>query len=205
MIKANDIYDDCDGFTLVETLAAVFILSAVSIISLAIMSSFADANQLMTQKSDHLTDIEKARSYFRDDLLHIMRNRFASRQFDDEEERVILSMVRSNTELATVDRSRSSAETVEYLLQNEALIRRSYDRPNPTVDTSYRDYVLLKNIQEISFRFYDGNMWQSNWSNLNNIESTALPRAIEISWLLNDEATESTYQYINRFQLGAAQ
>lgn len=202
MKRTEKIYRECAGFSLVETLVAVFILSVVSLISLNLMSSFADANQMMTHKTDLMGDIEKARSYLRDDLLNILERNVYVAPDTDQENFSILKITRGNSELAAVDQTRSAAQTVEYFLQDDKLIRRTYERPDATPNTRFRDYVLLRDIKDVSVRYYDGHQWQNNWIVSSGSQSVLPPRALEIAWSFQDDNQAGALHYINRFQMG---
>ncbi len=194
-----------DGFTLVETLVGVFILSVVSIMSLAIMSSFADSNQMMTDKTAHLQDIEKARSFLREDLLNVHEHKIAFNGRNQMTGNTVIELTRGNGEFSKIDVNLSPAESIEYLIEDTKLIRRSYERPNITPDTPYRDYILLDNVQEIALRYYDGTLWQNQWLGYSDVANRSYPRAIEITWSLKEAENLQPFSYVNRFQLGAGQ
>lgn len=190
------------GFSLIETLLAVFILSVISLISLNIMSSFADANQMMTRKASHMDDIEKARSYLRADLENAFSHQFfVGPNIEAEDDRLFV-LSRANSEIAMVNDQWSTAETIEYRFVDKKIVRRSYDRPNAMENTDFRDYILLDNISDVSLRYYDGQFWQDNWISSPNESVVYPPRGIEISWHINIAESEQSLEYVNRFQVG---
>ncbi len=205
MNKAAEILKRDDGFSLIETLVAVFILSVVSAASLSIMSNFADANQMMSGKINHLDMIDDARSYLRSDLQQVIDRPFVTGLNTENREGTLLRFTRNNSDLSNIDETRSPVETVEYRFDNNKLIRRAFDRPDITEDTPYRDYIILWNLQDVSLKFYDGYIWRENWINGSvNQQEMNLPRAIEISWIVKDGEFRHDYRYRSLFQVGRA-
>lgn len=198
----NDFMFGSDGFSLIETLMAVFMLSVVSLISLNIMSSFSDANQMMAVKTSDMEDIKKARDYLREDLANALSGKFSADGNTDANEGYLFTLIRGNSEIASVNTDWSSAEQIEYLLIDEKLIRRSYDRPNPLENTSFRDYVLLDHVKDVNIRSYDGSIWKIPTPAVSNTELVLTPRALEITWQLIDQNSSHSFDYINRFQVG---
>jgi len=193
------------GFSLIETLVAVFILSVVSLISLNIMRNFADANQAMTQKMSHMNEIESARSYLRIDLSQVFDHGFETFQTTQRTEGVLFRFTRGSSEFSAIDPSRSSAETIEYRFDSNTLIRRTFERPNPGPNTPFMDYVILKDVTNVTIKYYDGFIWREDWAPGIGSQKTVLPRAMELSWQPQLEDREQTYSYKNVFQVGVRQ
>ena len=154
-----------DGFSLVEMLVAVFLLSIVLMISLSVMSNFADANQMVTDKMADLGKIERARDYLRSDLRETIGRDFFIQDQSLNNEGLLFRLTRGDAENAKIDDTYSPIEMVEYKKSKNKLIRRSYLRPEAVERTPYRDYVVLDNIGEVSLKFYDGFLWQDYWVN----------------------------------------
>jgi|TARA_R110002096_G_scaffold432240_1_gene648654 general secretion pathway protein J len=201
----QDLISDNAGFSLIETLVAVFILSVVSLISLNVMSNFADANQAMTQKMSHMNEIASARTYLRTDLSQTFDHRFSTSPSAEKNGEVLLKFTRGSSEFAAVDLSKSSAETIEYRFDGNALIRRTFERPDPTQNTPFMDYVILKDVTNVTLKYYDGFVWREDWTPGIGSQKTTLPRAVELSWQLQSEDREPTYSYRNVFQVGVRQ
>ncbi len=202
MNSKTNIIQNQSGFSLIETLLAVFILSVISLISLNIMSSFADANQMVTNKTSQMDDIEKARHYLRADLKNAFSHQFLLGASIEAEDDRLFGLSRANSEISMINDNWSTAETIEYRFVDKKLIRRSYDRPNAMENTDFRDYVLLENISDISLRYYDGQFWQEKWISPSNGSAVYPPRAIEISWRIDNAGDEQSLEYVNRFQFG---
>lgn len=205
------------GFSLMETLVAVFILSIVSLISLNIMSNFATANQTLTKTIAHIEEIKNAQNYIRNDMRYIVRR---TTQYDDNKDarvsfsgkndpsfvtkaNILLRFTRNNSILADIDQSLVATETVEYRFEEGKLFRRSFDRPNPTFDTPYREYVILHNVENIDLKFLIGGNWVDEWQGVYNSTNSYLPRAIEISWNFSDSPDQLKHKYVSKFKLGA--
>ncbi|MCC3861757.1 type II secretion system protein GspJ [Pseudemcibacter aquimaris] len=204
MTTSKNILSDEQGFSLVETLVAVFLLSVVSMITLGIMTNFADANRVLSSKMGAMEEIDQTRDYLRVDLRETLNRGFFVAESGKETNKLLMRLTRGNNELSKVDDSVSPVETIEYWLNDETLVRRVYDRPEATVDTPYREYTLLDDINDFSIRFYNGNLWQSYWMNAESSQVTALPKAVEFSWLLNGQIDHNQNRMKTRFQVGAS-
>lgn len=192
-----------DGFSLVEMLVAVFLLSVVSIASLSVMSNFADANQMVTEKMGDLGKIERARDFLRSDLRETIQRGFFVQDQKENNERLLFRITRGGAENAKIDNSYSPVEMIEYRIIENNLIRRSYLRPQAIENTPYRDYVILENIADVSLKFYDGFLWQDYWINSQNNQTQILPKALEITWNKTGY-NKSLSPYSVRFPVGRA-
>jgi|GEM_PF-971129 general secretion pathway protein J len=192
-----------DGFSLVEMLVAVFLLSVVSIISLSIMSNFADANQMVTAKMSDLAQIERARNFLRADLRETVERGFFVQDQKLDQNDLLFRLTRGDAENAKVDDAYSPVEMVEYRINNDKLIRRSYLRPEAIEITPFRDYVLLENVGDISLKFYDGFLWHNYWVNIQNSNTVLLPRALELSWSSHDGQDYNGASFNIRFAVGS--
>lgn len=193
-----------DGFSLVEMLVAVFLLSVVSMISLSVMSNFAYANQMVTEKMGDLGKIERARDYFRTDLREAINRGFFVQDPNIDNDGLLFRITRGGAENAKIDDAYSPVEMIEYRIHEKNLIRRSYLRPQATENTPYREYVVLENVADITLKFYDGFLWQDFWINSQNSQAVTLPRALEISWFIVTDNKKDAPEFSVRFPIGRA-
>ncbi|HRW29978.1 MAG TPA: type II secretion system protein GspJ [Emcibacteraceae bacterium] len=194
-----------DGFSLIETLVAVFILSVVSLITLTVMSNFADANQMVMVKIGDLKRIEKARLQIRDDLTHASLRPAPEPKETEDQEFKLIGLVRGGSEFAAIDQTMSPAETVYYLVRDKKLVRRSYVRPYITENTPFREYILLDHVDGVGLKYYDGYLWQDNWIMTAGSNKTRFPKAIEMTWQIIDPENGHQTSYRNVFQMGMGQ
>lgn len=190
------------GFSLVEMLVAVFLLSVVSLISLSVMSNFADANQMVTDKMSDLGKIERARDYLRSDLREAIERGFFVQDHKLDNSGLLFRLTRGNSENAKVEVAYSPVEMIEYRISENKLIRRSYLRPEAVENTPFREYVVLERVAEISLKFYDGFLWYDYWINGQNPNAAPLPRALEISWFMSDNKNRHAPSFTVRFPVG---
>ncbi len=181
-----------DGFSLVETLLAVFLLSVISLITLNIMSNFADANQRLSIQVAKLEMIDGARNYLRDDMRQVIGRPFIATDNLRGSPIRLLRFTRSGSIIAKSDETRSSVETIEYWFDNNNLVRRIYDRPETTDDTTYIEYTILTHLSDLSFKYYDGTIWYNDWKFDPSSVPQRLPKAIEMAWVLSDENSQYT-------------
>ena len=210
----HNIKSEC-GFSLLETLIAVFILSTVSMITLNIMSQFGDANQALSNQINHLEQIEQANTFLRNDFKNTVvrpsrqdeisniHTLFTSENITSDTSKIrLLRFTRGGSIIANTDTDYSPIETIEYWLDGKTLTRRSFDRPDPTSATPYRDYIILENVNELDIRFYNGNIWLNDWVSIPRAISGTLPRAINIAWSMSDPNSGQSLNYQSYFSVG---
>jgi general secretion pathway protein J len=75
--------------------------------------------------------------------------------------------------------ARSSLQFVQYVLEDERLIRRSRSRLDATVNTPEEERVLLSGISNLEIRFYQGGQWTERYGT-GRTGQAGLPEAVAL-------------------------
>lgn len=200
--------NNCAGFSLVETLVAVFLLAIVSSVTLAVMTGFAGSSAGMEAKVRHLDQVQRMRQTLSADLasavarpitVDSVTSSFTGTGGADQADRaLLLRFSRADSPLEGVAPGLVSVELVEYWLVDSTLVRRSFDRPIPTNNTPFRDYILMQGIERIDLAYMIGTRWLDDWQGASS-DVRSLPRVVSIE--ISERETNLTWS--GRFRAGA--
>jgi len=212
-----------NGFSLVETLLAMFLLSLVSMTALVMLNGFFRGSEAIGTASSHLSKMMSAREQLIDDLLHTVIRPSGEAEmpvifYGDIRDTCFLRLTRRAGLAAIYDLSGTDIESVSYCFENRKLIRQVYTRPDAVHDTPKRHFSLIDNLETVEIRFLVNNAWVREWriatqnvySKINNglhnpdgvsgISMDDLPSLVEVSWVVTDNGVSR--DYVHYFRTG---
>ena len=186
------------GFTLVEMVVAMMIFSIIAVTGIVIMRLSINSNEQLERSSRMAADFQIARSLIKADLAQTARRRVRDDfgntlpgpvyggelttlgdAIERDGERLLFAIV-SNASLNPGNRyPRSRLSYVEYLVIEDALVRRSWAYPDRQRDTPATDRVLFSGVENIDIRFLSGPLWNDQFVSAGAVP---LPEAMEISF-----------------------
>lgn len=178
------------GFTLAETLVALFILAIVSSAGAALLISSTSASQYVRERENEARTLDIAQSLIRQDIAALSPRAVqpidgfspAGNLFGEAPrgEATFLRFVRSGWINPASIEQRSTLQSVEYVLRGGALIRQASLRPDATRGTPISSRVLLEGVQRIQLGFVRGNQRSDFWLGDAIAGTGILPDLIEI-------------------------
>ncbi len=158
------------GFTLLEVLAALFIISMISAAGMAVMNNALNAQDVMNAREVRLRELQVSRSLLRDDIAQMTR-RVVRQPFGEPNPFVFQGgLADSDTPFLAFTRSgwsnpggferRGPLQHVSYYWKGEDLVRRTRLRPDVTPDTPIVEQIVLTGVQELRVSFA-GSEWDS--------------------------------------------
>ena len=154
------------GFTLIEVLISLVILSIIAIISTNFLQSSIDLRNYSKSKVDDINVFNLGVNTIRRDLMSVvnlpMRDNFGNQ---------LPNFIGSNTDkkitflgfINRIDNSRSSISRIEYLFDDTKFIRRVYFTANPYDYNDYIDSVIFNNVDNVEISFLIDNRWFAEW------------------------------------------
>ena len=154
------------GFTLIEVLISLVILSIIAIVSTNFLQSSIDLRNQSKSKVDDIKVFNLGVSTIRRDLMSTvnlpMRDNFGNQ---------LPNFIGSNTDkkitflgfINRIDSSRSSISRIEYLFDDTKFIRRVYFTADPYDYDDHIDSVIFDNIDDVEISFLSDNRWFTEW------------------------------------------
>lgn len=176
------------GFSLVETLIATFIFALIAGMSVALLTSYQSSRTALGEADARLAKLEVARSILRDDFFAAVnrpvRDEFGSQLVAFEagqhmDAGIRQRLVRSGDLGAKLNGTVSAVKRVELVLDDGALIRRTYVRSDIVQDSPFLDQVLLEDVRRVSMRYAADGVWSTEWGTAVSVSN--LPRLAEMT------------------------
>jgi len=181
------------GFTLIEVMISMVIVSLILLISTNILESSISSR---TQILNVLDDVKKfnlvsntLRRDFRQAMNVPMRDTFglpvnATFYSAEQSKRVVLTTKVNHSNTMT-----SNLRRIEYLLQDGALVRRQYYAVNPYMSQEFFESKLFEDVDDLSFGFSDGSQWYSQWPK-DEVTSRTMPQLIQVKLVIDNHKIE---------------
>lgn len=176
------------GFSLVETLIATFIFALVSAMGVALISNYQSSRLDLMSADERLVQLDTARAILRNDFFAAI-NRPVRSEFGDPLnafeggnhmlDNVRLRMVRNADAGAMLKGTKSTLRRVDYLLEDNSLIRRSYAQTDTVTGGGFSDQILVYNVESMNLRYGAEGIWSEEWGTAP--AAKALPRLAELS------------------------
>ena len=175
------------GFTLIEVLISLVILSIIAIVSTNFLQSSIDLRNQSKLKVDDIKVFNLGVSTIRRDLMSTvnlpMRDNFGNQ---------LPNFIGSNTDkkitflgfINRIDSSRSSISRIEYLFDDTKFIRRVYFTADPYDYDDHIDSVIFDNIDDVEITFLSDNRWFTEWP-AGQTAAYKIPKLVKIE--INDK------------------
>ena len=189
------------GFTLIEVLVSLVILSLITVISSSILQSSLDIERTVSQRLHSARslnfssiivkrDIRQAINVpLRDNYGNFLNGVMIGSNIDNK--------ILFNTRIKSISNETSPIKRIEYILEEGTFKRKQFYSSNPYNADDFNEYVLLKDISEMEMSFLYGNRWYRLWP-IDVISSRKIPKLIrlefkisgkEYSWLIEPNIT----------------
>ena len=175
------------GFTLIEVLISLVILSIIAIVSTNFLQSSIDLRNQSKLKVDDIKVFNLGVSTIRRDLMSTvnlpMRDSFGNQ---------LPNFIGSNRDkkitflgfINRIDSSRSSISRIEYLFDDTKFIRRVYFTADPYDYDDHIDSVIFNNIDDVEISFLSDNRWFTEWP-AGQTAAYKIPKLVKIE--INDK------------------
>ncbi|MEL6862064.1 MAG: type II secretion system minor pseudopilin GspJ [Pseudomonadota bacterium] len=185
------------GFTLAETLVALFILAIVSSAGAALLIGASSTSQQIREQEEAARALDVAQSLIRQDIGAMSTrgirpadgfspagNLFGEASRGDAP---FLRFVRSGWLNPGLIEPRSNFQAVEYALRNGNLVRDASLRPDATNGTPVSSRVLLEGVDRVELSFVRGGQRSDFWQGDAGQSLNTLPDMIEMIIIFENE------------------
>jgi type II secretion system protein J len=178
------------GFTIIEVLVTLIILSMIAMISSNILQSSLISEKESSERLSSMTEISLASSSVRRDIRQIVNVSIKDFYGNKLYGTFISDMNKENlmftTKVKSFSNEVSPLKRVEYVIEDKNFIRKQYYSSNPYTLDSYNESILIKNIDNFKMSFLDSNKWHQSWP-VNKITSKKIPTLIKIEFSLDNK------------------
>jgi len=176
------------GFTIIEVLISLVILSIITLITSNILKSSLDTEYQTSNHLNKIKDINLSSSKIRRDLRQIVniksRDFYGNNMSGSFVANQGINSIIFNSNIRSVANDVSPIKRIEYIFEDKQIKRRQYFSSNPYDQNQYIESSILTNIDELNFNFLNSDKWHSSWP-INETSSKKIPRLIKIEFILD--------------------
>jgi type II secretion system protein J len=176
------------GFTLIEVLVSIVILSIIAIVSTNFLQSSITAREEGANKLQNIKELNIASSIVRRDMRQILNVPIRDYFGNNLKGNFIADNVSNSivfTTLVNSSFSTTRVRRVEYIYQDEDFIRRQYFADNPYSYEEYFETILLGGVTDIEFSYMTNRKWYAVWP-IDIITKAKIPELVKITFTKNN-------------------
>ena len=176
------------GFTLIEVLVSIVILSIIAIVSTNFLQSSIAAREEGAKKLQNIKELNIASSIVRRDMRQILNVPIRDYFGNNLKGNFIADAISNSivfTTLVNSSFSTSRVRRVEYLYQDKKFIRRQYFADNPYSYEEYFETTLLDEVTKIEFSYMTNRKWYPVWP-IDITTKLKIPELVKITFVKND-------------------
>ena len=181
------------GFTLIEVLVSLVILSMIAVISSNILQSSLELERTSSQRLSSARSLNFSSILIRRDIRQIINvplkdfygNPMSATLIGNNEDKRIMF----NTKIKSISNNSSPIKRVEYVLEDNKFIRRQFFSTNPYDADEFIDTFLIEDISQMDIEFMIQRQWYQQWP-IRPITERQIPTLIKFKFKKNQEAYE---------------
>ena len=181
------------GFTLLEVLVAIAILSVMSVMSYSGIEQVTNARQKTDLHAKNLNNLQMAFSLIQKDLEQVVNRRTRDQlgtikaPFSSlPDSNIVLSLVANNRSTLQTDEISSRLQYVEYHLDEDKLIRTQWNILDRAHNSEVEGVVILENLDLFELQFFSQGKSLPFWPMPGGNQLIDLPVAVEINIAMNE-------------------
>lgn len=194
------------GFTLIETLIATVLFAVVSAAGVAVLSNYSRGQELVRDADSLSAELYMFHARLKEDLLLLLprtvRGPYGSVEppflSSDGKDEPFVQVVKSGLMQDIDNVYHQGVELVDYVLEDDKIVRRRYHRADRVPDTGFTSEPVLEGVEKLSVRFQSNKVWLDAWQPLAASPDNK-PDLIELTVTLKDRGVLRTV-----YQLGGA-
>ena len=174
-----------NGFTIIEVLVSLVILSMIALVSSNILKSSLETEQETSQYLNYIKELNLASTIIRRDFRQIV-NVTSKDFYGNEMYGTFISPINSqslmfNSNIKSLSDEVSPIKRIRYEVQNKTLNRKQYFSTNPYDQDDHTSIELIDNIDDLKLTFLYENAWHESWP-ISLITSKKIPTLIKIEF-----------------------
>ena len=186
------------GFTLIEVLISIVILSLIAVITSNFLKSSIQSRDFVSVKSKKIYEFNLLTSTLNEDLINAVNIPLTNFRGDMEKATFIGGANTDSfsfiTKAITQDISSKDLVRVEYVLENQSLVRRQYYAASPANPLEYMETMLYEDVGNLQLEFAGKTQWYYAWPQ-GPITQRQIPNLIKVS--ITNKQNESFVWVVN--------
>jgi type II secretion system protein J len=189
------------GFTIIEVLISLVILSMIAIVSSNILKSSLDAEQDTSLQLNAIKELNLASTIIRRDLRQIAninsKDFYGNNLYGTFISQINSKSMMFNSNIKSLSNEVSPIKRIQYEFDNNNFIRKQYFSSNPYGQDEFIKIELIKDLDNLSFSFFHENSWHQSWP-VSLVTSKKIPILVKIeftkknkeySWIIDPNIT----------------
>ena len=178
------------GFTIIEVLVTLIILSMIAIISSNILQSSIESEKVSSLRLNSIKELNLASSILRRDIRQIA-NVSIKDFYGNKINGTFFSELGSEnlmftTKVKSFSNEVSPLKRVQYVIENKNFIRKQYYSSNPYNQDEFTKSIIINDIDNLKLSFLNENKWHQSWP-VSPITSKKIPTLIKIEFRLDNK------------------
>ena len=178
------------GFTIIEVLVSLVILSMITIVSSNILKSSLATEQDAASQLNSIKELNLASTIIRRDLRQVAnvnsKDFYGNNLYGNFISQINSQSIMFNSNIKSLSNEVSSIKRIQYELINKSFIRKQYFSANPYNQDDFTSVELLRDIDSLNFSFFHENSWHASWP-FNLVTSNQIPILIKIEFIKNNK------------------
>ena len=178
------------GFTIIEVLVTLIILSMIAIISSNILQSSIESEKVSSLRLNSIKELMLSSSILRRDIRQIA-NVSIKDFYGNKINGTFISELGSEnlmftTKVKSFSNEVSPLKRVQYVIENKNFIRKQYYSSNPYNQDEFTKSIIINDIDNLKLSFLNENKWHQSWP-VSPITSKKIPTLIKIEFRLDNK------------------
>ena len=178
------------GFTIIEVLVTLIILSMIAIITSNILQSSLESEKISSQRLNSIKELNLASSILRRDIRQIA-NVSIKDFYGNKINGTFISELGSEnlmftTKVKSFSNEVSPLKRVQYVIENKNFIRKQYYSSNPYNQDEFTKSIIINDIDNLKLSFLNENKWHQSWP-VSPTTSKKIPTLIKIEFRLDNK------------------
>ena len=178
------------GFTIIEVLVTLIILSMIAIITSNILQSSLESEKESTQRLNSIKELNLASSILRRDIRQIanvsIKDFYGNKMYGTFISELNSDNLMFTTKVKSFSNEVSPLKRVQYVVEDKSFVRKQYYSLNPYNQDENTKSIIINDIDELQLSFLNENKWHQSWP-VSPITSKKIPTLIKIEFSLDNK------------------
>jgi len=179
-----------NGFTIIEVLVTLIILSMIAVISSNILQSSLASESESSERLNAIKELSLASSILRRDIRQLVnvpiKDFYGNKIYGTFISELGSENIMFTTKVKSFSNDVSPLKRIQYIVEDNNLLRRQYFSSNPYSADDYISSIIINDIKNTQISFLYENKWHQSWP-ISLITSKKIPTLIKIEFIVDNK------------------